>query len=207
MPRKKAASEQLLRQQSLIGFLHSHPNSPRNGKTKTKSGPSNQAARVTEITDQSDTDSDVEAIHFEPRKEVPSDGDDVQPSSPIKRHRITAEVKSHADRGTSTSRDSDDSIDLNQRASPSANMKRPVARSPSTELDSPPKRRRRLAKGIRPPSPEEPDDLLGEVNEAGEFYVESCKASTNTYHRYYPVTLSRSPEADNISTESRQTEK
>jgi hypothetical protein len=201
MPRKKAASEQP-RQQSLMGFLQPHQNSPRNGKTKTNLEPSNRAARVIEIVDQSDTDSDVEAIHFEPRKEVPSDDGDVQPSSPIKRRRIAAEVKLHADHGTSTSRDSDDNIDLNRRASPPTKMRRPVARSPSTELDSPPKRRR-LAKGIRPPSPEEPDDLLGEVNEAGKFYIESCKALTNTYYRYHPVTLSRSPETDNVSTESR----
>ena len=171
MPRRKATSEQL-RQQSLIGFLQPHPSSPQTGRSRTQLGPTSRAARVTEIPIQSDTDSDVEAIHFEPRKELPSDDNDIQPSSPTKRRRIAVEVRPLADRGistTSTSNNSDDSIELNRRASPSTKMKRPISRSPSTELDldSHPKRRR-LAKGTRPSSPEEPDDLIGEVNEAGE---------------------------------------
>jgi hypothetical protein len=171
MPRKKATSDQL-RQQSLIGFLQPHPSSPQTGRSRTQLGQASRAARVTEIPIQSDTDSDVEAIHFEPRKELPSDDDDIQPSSPTKRRRNAVEVRPFADRGTSTastSNNSDDSIESNRRESPLTKMKRPVSRSPSTELglDSPPKRRR-LAKGTRPSSPEEPDDLLGEVNEAGE---------------------------------------
>ncbi|KAI0256818.1 hypothetical protein BJV78DRAFT_1167155 [Lactifluus subvellereus] len=161
MPRRKPTSEQL-GQQSLIGFLQPHSSSSRNDRSKTKLG---RASRATETIKQSDTDSDVEAIHFEPRKVVPSDDDDIQPSSPAKRRRMAAEVVPHADHGTSTPSDSDDSIDTNQKASPSTKIGRPVSRSPSTELESPPKRRR-LAKGIRPSSPEEPDDLLDEVDEA-----------------------------------------
>jgi hypothetical protein len=200
MPRRKVTSEQP-RQQTLIGFLQPHSNSPGNGRPKTKLAPASRTTRVSEITDQSDADSDVEAIHFEPRKEVPSDDDDIQPSSPVKRCRIAAEVKSLADHGMSTSSDSEDSVDTNRRSSPSTKIKRPISRSPSTELDSPPKRRR-LAKGIRPSSPEESDDLLGEVNETGESCFESCKFPTNLYHRYHPVSLSRSPETDNVSAES-----
>jgi hypothetical protein len=171
MPRRKATSEQL-RQQSLIGFLQPHLNSPQTGRSRTQLGPAGRTAGVTEIPIQSDSDSDVEAIHFEPRKEPPLDDDEIQPSSPKKRRRIAVEVRPLADRGTSTtstSNNSDDSIELNRRESPSTKMKRPISRSPSTELDldSHPKRRR-LAKGTRPSSTEEPDDLLGEVNETGE---------------------------------------
>jgi hypothetical protein len=210
MPRRKPTAEQL-RQKSLIGFLQPHSSSTRNDRSRPKPGPASRATRVpsskvTEITDQSDTDSGVEAIHFEPRKVVPSDDDDIQPSSPAKRRRMAAEVESHADHGTSTSSDSSDSMGTNQRASLSTKRNHPVSRSQSTEFESPPKRRR-LAKGIRPSSPEEPDDLLGEVNEAGKSCLESREAPTNLFCRYHSVSLSQSPETDNLSAEPRQIEK
>jgi hypothetical protein len=195
MPRRKASSGQL-KQQSLVGFLKpdsSKTSSPRKSISRAKSGPSRLARRVppqfSEPSNQSGTDSDVDAIHFEPKSVIISDDDDVQPSSPVRRHRTAPEVESHADHGTSTSSDSDDSVGTNRRATSSVKVKRHVSRSPSTEQESPPKRRR-LARGARPSSPEESDDLLDEVNEAGNYFIESCNATANFVRRYYPVSLS-----------------
>ena len=178
MPRRKASPGQL-KQQSLVGFLKpdsSKTSSPRNSISRTKSGPSRYARKVpprlSEPSNQSGTDSDVDAIHFEPKTVIISDDDDIQPSSPVRRHRTAAEVESHADHGTSTFSDSDDSIGTNRRATSSVKIKRHFSRSPSTEHESPPKRRR-LARGTRPSSPEESDNLLDEVNEAGNYFIES----------------------------------
>ncbi|KAH9180669.1 hypothetical protein EDB89DRAFT_1920417 [Lactarius sanguifluus] len=169
MPRRKTAPSQL-RQQSLNDFLK--PNSLKaNGScdntARTKPRQAGRTARslpsrVPEPFDQSDTDSGVEAIHFEPKKVASSDdGDDVQPSSPVRKRRAAVEAESQADSEMSASSDSDMGT---ERKVPSNKMKSPRARSPSIEVTLP--KRRRLAKGVRPPSPEETDNLLLEVNEA-----------------------------------------
>ena len=99
------------------------------------------------------------------------------------------EVESHANRGTRTSSDPDDDIGTSGRATSSVKIRRRVSRSPSTGHESPPKRRR-LAR-VRPSSPEESDDnMLDEVNEAGNNSVDTCKVTTNSLRRYYPVSLS-----------------
>jgi len=189
MPRRKAASGQL-KQQSLIGFLEpnsSKANSPRKSKSRTKPGPSRLPRRVPH---QSGTDSDVDAIHFEPKEVIISDDDDdIQPSSPVRRRRTVTEVESHADHGTPISSDSDDDAGTNRRTTSSVKIRRCVSRSPSTEHESPPKRRR-LAR-VRPSSPEESDDnLLDEVDEAGNHFIGPCKVTTNSVRRYYSVSLS-----------------
>lgn len=171
MPRGKASSGQL-KQQSLTGFLKPNPskaNNPRNPKSRTKPGPTRLPRRIppqlSEPSDQSGTDSDVEAIHFEPKEVIISDDDDIQPSSPVRRRRTVIEVDSHPNHGTPTSSDSDDNVGTSGRAMPSVKIRRNVSRSPSIGHESPPKRRR-LAR-VRPSSPEESDDnLLDEVNEA-----------------------------------------
>jgi hypothetical protein len=199
MPRRKASSGQL-KQQSLTGFLNpysSKTSSPRKSTTRTKSGPARLASRVplqlSEPSDQNGSDSDVDAIHFEPRKvTVISDDDDIQPSSPVRKHRTAAEVEPHTNHETTTFSDPDDSVDTNRRATSSVKIKRHVSRSPSTdsmERGSPTKRRR-LARGVRPSSSEEPDNLLDEVDEAGNYFIEPCKVTTNSVRRYHPFSLS-----------------
>jgi hypothetical protein len=181
MPRRKATSGQL-KQQSLIGFLEPNSlkaNSPRKSKSRTKPG----------LSHQSGTDSDVDAIHFEPKEVIISDDDDIQPSSPVRRRRTVTEVESHADLGTPISSDSDDDAGTNRRTASSVKFRRRVSRSPSTEHESSPKRRR-LAR-VRPSSPEESDNnLLDEVDETGNHSIRPCKVTTNSVRRYYSVSLS-----------------
>ncbi|KAN0140744.1 protein of unknown function (DUF4211) domain containing protein [Lactarius tabidus] len=175
MPRRKTVPRQL-KQQSLTNFLNPTPLKAKNSRdstTRTKPRLAGRAARslssrVPEPFDQSDADSGVEAIHFEPKKRTSSDDDvDVQPSSPMRRRRAAGETESQADGDMSASSVSDIDMDTKRKAL-SSNIKSTRARSPSTEITTEitlPKRRR-LAKGVRPPSPEESDDLLLEVNEA-----------------------------------------
>jgi hypothetical protein len=189
MTRRKTTSGNL-KQPTLVGFLKPDPSktsSPpsRNDRSRIKRGPTRRhtttvPSQLSEHSHQSDTDSGVDTIHFEPRRVVISDDDDddddMQPSSPVKRRRTVTEVEAHTDRDTSSSSDSEESPSANRRAMSSTNTKRPVARSPSTEAESLPKRRR-LARGVRPPSPEGSDDLLGEVDEAGNYFIELCKGN------------------------------
>jgi hypothetical protein len=202
MAHRKTKSENL-RQQSLIGFLQPDPSksssSPSRGdRFRTKPGPARRSdgrttrvpPQLSEPSDQSDTDSDVDAIHFEPRKAVTviSDDDDVQPSSPTKRRRTIHEVESHVGKDTPISSDSDEGVSANRRTVSPIKTKRPLARSPSTEPESPPKRRR-LAR-VRPSSPEESDNILDEVDEAGNYFVELFKVTTNFVHRHHTISLS-----------------
>jgi hypothetical protein len=216
MTRRKTTSGNL-KQQSLIGFLKPDPSKADSSPTRN-TNPAGPARRRTitvplelsEPSGQSDTDSGVDSIHFEPRRVVISDDDDddddIQPSSPAKRRRTVTEVESHADHDTSSSSDSEESLSANRRAMSSIKIKRPIARSQSAEPESLPKRRR-LARGIRPSTPEEYDDIRGEVDEAGKYFTELCKGTTNLVDRYYPVSLSRPTETVRFSDETRQTEK
>src|SRR6266576_731386 len=93
MPHRKAFSGQL-KQQSLTGFLRpnsSKANNPRNSRSRTKPGsarlPRRISPQLSEPSDQSGTDSDVDAIHFEPKEVIISDDDDIQPSSPVRKRR------------------------------------------------------------------------------------------------------------------------
>ena len=213
MPRRKTAPRQL-KQQSLTDFLEPTPlkaNNSRDSSTRTKPRQAGRAARslpsrVPELLDQSDTDSGVEAIHLEPKKGASSDDDvDIQPSSPIRKRRVVGETESQADGDMSASSDSDIVIMDTKRKALSSKIESTRARSPSTEVTLP--KKRRLAKGVRPPSPEEPDDLLLEVNEAGESRFELCEAPTNPDHRYHTVPLPSPPEADVFPTKFRKAEK
>jgi len=188
MPRRKTPSGQL-KQQNLNDFLKpnsSKANNPRNPKSGTKPG-STRSPRIippklSKPSDQSGTDSDVDAIHFEPKKVIISDDDDIQPSSPVRRRRTVTEVESHANHGSPISSDLDDNVGTSGRATSSVKIRRHVSRSPSTgheSFESPPKRRR-LAR-VRPSSPEESDDnLLDEVNEAGNNFVYTCEVATDS---------------------------
>jgi|SRR5712671_2096363 len=200
MPRRKAISSEP-KQQTLIRFLppsHSKNSSVRNDGSRTKPGPSRLATGVSkgvsskhdliELSDHSDTNNGVDKIHFEPKKAAISDDDDIQLSSPIRRRKTVAVVESQADYGTSTHSSSGEEIGTNRRATSSKEDKPPVPRSPSTESEPLPKRRR-LAR-VRPSSPEETDDLLGEVNEAGNCSIEPCSATTDFALRYHPISLS-----------------
>ena len=195
MPRRKAPSGQF-KQQSLTGFLtpkSSKASNSRNPKSKAKPGTARTRRRtppqLSERYDQGGTDSDVDAIHFEPKEVIISDDDDIQLSSPVRRRRAVTKVKSHANHRTPTLSDSDDNVGTSGRATPSAKIRHHVSRSPSTEGESPPKRRR-LAR-VRPSSPEESDDnLLDEVDEAGNNSVDTYEVTTNSICRYNPVSLS-----------------
>ncbi|KAI0306457.1 hypothetical protein B0F90DRAFT_1690122 [Multifurca ochricompacta] len=189
-----------LRQQNLTKFLktsHSTTDTPRDNSPKKKLGLSGGATRIPasqapNLSDPSDTDSGIGEIRFEPRKQVTLDDDhDIQPLSPTRRRGILTKVGSQTDHRTSTSSDLDDNMGTNRRESSSNKAKRPTSRSPSTELEPPPKRRRRLAKGVRPLSPEKSDDLLGEINEAGECCIELHQAQTNLNFRYHSISLSK----------------
>ena len=196
MPRRKASRQ--LKQQSLVGFLKPNSpkaNDPRNPKSITKPGtirPSRSRIppQVSEPSDQGGTDSDVDAIQFEPKKVIISDDDDIQLSSPVRRRRTVTEVESHASPGTLTSSDSDDNVGTSGRVTSSVKIRRHVSRSPSTGHDESPPKRRRLAR-VRPSSPEESDDnLLDEVNESGNNSVGTYEVTTNSVRRYHPVSLS-----------------
>ena len=212
MPRRKTIPRQL-RQQSLTDFLNPtslKANGSRDNTARTKPRQAGWAARSfpsrePELFDQSDSDSGVEAIHFEPKKGASSDdGDDIQPSSPVRGRRVAVEADPQADGEMSASSDSDNGMDTKRKAL-SSKIKSPRARSPSTEITLP--KRRRLAKGVRPPSPEETDNLLLEVDETGESRFELCEVSTNLDHRYHTIPLPSPPEADTFPTKSRKTEK
>jgi hypothetical protein len=170
MPRRNASSGQL-KQQSLTGFLM--PNSSKTNHSRNLKSPTKTTRRILQLSERSDQgspDSDVDAIHFEPKEVIISDDDDIQLSSPVRRRRTVTKVKSHASNRTSASSDSDENVGTSGRASSSAKARRRVSRSPSTEGESPPKRRR-LAR-VRPSSLEESDDnLLDEVDEAGNYSV------------------------------------
>ena len=213
MPRRKTIPRQF-RQQSLNDFLEPTPLKANNSRHSTAGPKPRQAgkaarslpSRVPELLDQSDTDSGVEAIHLEPKKEASSDDDvDIQPSSPIRKRRVVGDTESQADGDMSASSDSDIVIMDTKRKALSSKIKSTRARSPSTEATLP--KKRRLAKGVRPPSPEESDDLLLEVNEAGESRFESCRVLTNPDHRYHTVPLPSPPEADAFPTKLRKAEK
>lgn len=213
MPRRRKTVPTQLRQQSLTDFLN--PNtlkatSSRGSTTRAKLRQAGRAARsldsrVLETFDQSDADSGVEAIHFEPKEKASSDDDlDIQPSSPVRRRRVAGETESQADGDLSASTISDSDMDT-KRKTLSSKIKSTRARSPSTEITL--SKRRRLAKGVRPPSPEEPDDLLLEVNEAGESRFKSCGVPTNPGHRYHTIPLPSSQEADTFPTKPRKVKK
>lgn len=196
MPRRNASSGHL-KQQSLVGFLRpnsSKANNHRKSESRTKPGSSTRRSRrippqLSEPSDKSGTDSDVDAIQFEPKKVIISDDDDIQPSSPVRRRRTVTEVESHADHGTPTPSDSGDNVGTSGRATSSVKIRHHVSRSPSMGHESPPKRRR-LAR-IRPSSPEESDDdLLNEVNEAGNNSADTREVTTDSIRRYYPVSIS-----------------
>src|SRR5712671_2021693 len=106
MPRRKAISSEP-KQQTLIRFLppsHSKNSSVRNDGSRTKPGPSRLATGVSkgvsskhdliELSDHSDTNNGVDKIHFEPKKAAISDDDDIQLSSPIRRRKTVAVVRS-----------------------------------------------------------------------------------------------------------------
>jgi hypothetical protein len=218
MTRRKTTSGNL-KQQSLIGFLKpdsSKTTSPPTRNNIFRANPAGPARRRTttgplelsEPSGQSDTDSGVDAIHFEPRRVVISDDDDdddIQPSSPAKRRRTVTEVESHADHDTSSS-SSEERLSANRQAMSSIKTNRPIARNLSAEPESLPKRRR-LARGIRPSTQEESDDLLCEVDEAGKYFTELGSETTNLVYRYYPVSLSGPSETVRFSDETRQAEK
>lgn len=210
MPRRRTVQ---LRQQSLTDFLKPTPLKANNSRDNTARTMPRQAGRATkslsspvpEPFDQSDTDSGVEAIHFEPKKAASSDDDDdIQLSSPIRKRRVAADAESQVDSEMSALSGSDDGMDTKRKAV-SNKIKSSRARSPSMEITLP--KRRRLAKGVRPPSPEETDDLVHEVNEAGESRFESCEVPTNPDHRYHTVTLPSPPEANTFPRKSRKAEK
>ncbi|KAI0273754.1 hypothetical protein BC834DRAFT_855414 [Gloeopeniophorella convolvens] len=172
MPRRKDGPKRL-KQQNLVEFFRPAPSTARtprrDGRSRTKLRSSvnvkqTSPRRAIELSDADASDSDVDAIHFEPKKDAtPHDSDDMQPSPPKQRRGKAPVTEPRSGSVISLSSDSDG---LGKSKGPSR-TKRLGRRNSSAEQDPPPaSKRSRLAKGVRPSTPEEPDDLLKEVDEA-----------------------------------------
>lgn len=182
-PRKKnvSVSSGRLKQKTLEGFIAQNdaaePSTPiprgGSGQKRRRVDSSQYVSQRVIGGDDEDVSSDevVETIHFEPRDVGISDDEDNQGSSPRrpKRAKISTAVGSHR---TSPSVDielssEDDNSTVHKTVPAGRKGKAPVARSPvhDEESDEEQPRRRRLRKGVRPPTPEE--ELMEEVNEDG----------------------------------------
>ncbi|KAF9227887.1 hypothetical protein BS17DRAFT_746822 [Gyrodon lividus] len=158
---KTSQSSKDYKQQTLMGFLSS---SPPSSSTRSFPGPPKQKRkRQTLITppnhsevEAGDSDSDVGVIHFEPEVMDVSD-EDQSPHRPKRR-------KSLVVTNTPGRELSDDSLEENIEVLIRWKGKKGKEKAilNSEEVIQP--RRRKLIKGIRPPTPEE-DDALDEVDE------------------------------------------
>ncbi|KAH0830589.1 hypothetical protein J3R83DRAFT_2044 [Lanmaoa asiatica] len=166
--RRTNSPPQKYKQQTLFGFLGSSPpSSPSDLFPKSPSpGPSKRkrtgkiSSPLSSYSDKAqDTDSDVGAIHFEPEVIDISD-EDHSPRRPKKRKSL---VGAHAIPIRTVS---DESLEETIRVPQYRRGKNKVVLD--SEDDTRP-RKRKLIKGIRPPTPEEDDDIL----EAGNQVLES----------------------------------
>ncbi|KAF8559604.1 hypothetical protein OG21DRAFT_1549377 [Imleria badia] len=158
-----------MKQQTLVGFLGSSP--PRSPSSLFPKSLSSKRKRARKISSSSsshpdrgkDTDSDVGAIHFEPEVVDISDED----HSPRRPKQSKSLVGAHAiPRRTA----SDESLEETLQVPRNRKGKNKVVLD--SEDDRP--RKRKLIKGIRPPTPDEDDDdILEEENQVLESRLRS----------------------------------
>ncbi|CAL1704452.1 unnamed protein product [Somion occarium] len=185
MPKPSNGSKKQ-KQQSLLGFfqsssparpsspemkhkLHAEPSkssrrtpksSPRKGKSKSKYETSSSAGES----------SDVGAISFEPAVYSLSDSDDdvkKSPRRPIVRKRRVKASRSNSPSPIIIESDSEEEnvgVPVTWKGKAKAVPKRKLAVLDSDVEEEAPKRRK-LVRGVRPPSPEESDDLIEELDQ------------------------------------------
>jgi hypothetical protein len=190
MPRN-SDSPMKLRQHTLLDFVNgSSPMAsssvPKKRTLHSSAGapttPHKRSPIVVEVPDVDSADdespgSDVDAVRFEPRKVQAisvSDDEDQSPRRPkasFKTQRTQLpKSRSESPISITSSNNQSDEKDTGVPArwkGKGVTRRRCIADSAS-EPDEQPKRRK-LVKGVRPPTPEEPDDLLNEVDEEGEY--------------------------------------
>ena len=175
MPRKAShdAPKKRAKQNTLDSFFGGapgsspHPEISAGGNRRKRRGRAYNAVANANGSDDGSQSSDVGAIHFEP---TPTPTDEDEPRPPPKRRRL---VKRRAD----SDEDGAHSPTLNEEATSASAAKksagnkavgkqREVTSEQEDDEDAQP-RKRKLIKGIRPPSPEEDEeeDLLNEVDE------------------------------------------
>lgn len=151
-------SSQKFKQQTLLGFLGSSPpSSPSNPSKSPSPGPSKRK-RTRKISSSSsthfdkvqDTDSDVGAIRFEPEVVEISD-EDHSPRRPKRRKSLAG---AHA---IPTRTISDESLEETIGVPRHRKGKNKVVLDSDDDIRP---CKRKLVKGIRPPTPEEDDDIL-----------------------------------------------
>ncbi|KAG1715708.1 hypothetical protein ID866_1471 [Astraeus odoratus] len=157
MPRKASAYDHAgkLKQQTLTGFLHtSPPSSPSKSATEKRKRrletPSSE--EHSQVTDEESNDSDVGAIHFEADAIEPSD-EDASPRR-AKRRRIPVVTD-----------DLDEQLPMDDEENVEAPVPRTRKGKASIIVDSEDElqpRRRKLVKGVRPPTPSDDEDDIDE---------------------------------------------
>lgn len=157
--RRTYLASKKFKQQTLLGFIDSSPpSSPSNSSPKSPSPGPSKRKRARKISSSSsthsdkvqDTDSDVGAIHFEPEVVEISD-EDHSPRRPKKRKSL---VGAHA---IPTRTVSEKSLEETIGIPRYRKGKNKVVLD--SDDDTRP-RKSKLIKGIRPPTPEEDDDIL-----------------------------------------------
>ena len=177
-----------LKQQTLSGFLKRSPSPPPSIDAARKPTPQRSPAmhkrkgrlaaksvKSYEEMDEGNTSSDVDAIHLEPCLPIviSSDEEEAQPSRRPKRTRRQSIVSGFHPASKIESRTLLDATHDNNNSSDAAtNWKgKGIARRRHDDSDSEsPLKRRKLIKGTRPSSQDGSDELLDDIDEAGQWY-------------------------------------
>lgn len=186
MPKQSKRSK---KQSSLLGFFQSssppQPTSiPNNNTHKTRANYLKSSPKKTQSRSQkygpkaedkgtSSDSSDVGGINFEPEIISLSDSDDDVKTSPrrgpAKKRRVKAsESSSQASSSHSKSDEENIGIPVGWKWKGKAVHKRKMAVSDSESEEEPRPKRRKLVRGVRPPTPDESEDLMDEVDQERE---------------------------------------
>ena len=174
-PRSKTSKAPTnVRQKKLDTFLSSSPSAPsrspaRAQRSKTKRRPpthqdDDRGRTRIPTEEESSQSSDAGAIHFAPEVVVVSDSEDDIPQPTPSKSSLRGKKRARAE---SVGSCSDDSSGLAYARKSKRLMERASNVSVSDEEDEePPRKRGKLVKGARPPTPDQDDDdLLAEVDE------------------------------------------
>ncbi|KAI0054104.1 hypothetical protein FA95DRAFT_1551909 [Auriscalpium vulgare] len=170
MPRNKSPPKQL-RQQDLFGFFAqpSSSSSPLKAPPALKASPAKRKrgsrAKVIEISDDEEPDSDVEGIRFEPRK-VPAllsenEDEDQSPRRPKGKRRRVAESRTVSPPAASVidlDTDNEEPVAPSKRWKGKGVTRRRRVDNSGSDTDELPKARK-LMKGVRPPTPEDIEEV------------------------------------------------